>query len=69
MLAGQQVAGVLDRRGGHADGRETLDDVVVDAGLNEALPEGLDYDAGLGEETALYLQRVAWQTVQTYQER
>ena len=32
-------------------------------------PEGLDYDAGLGEETALYLQRAAWRTVQNYNER
>ena len=32
-------------------------------------PEGLDYDAGLGRETALYLQRVAWQTVRSYSKR
>ena len=32
-------------------------------------PEGLDYDAGLGRETALYLQRVAWRTVETYAKR
>ncbi len=32
-------------------------------------PEGLDYDAGLGAETAQYLQRVAWQTAQSYAKR
>jgi len=39
------------------------------AALYGKSPEGLDYDAGLGEETAGYLQRVAWQTVQRYAER
>ena len=39
------------------------------AALYGQSPEGLDYDAGLGEETARYLQRVAWQTVQSYAKR
>jgi len=39
------------------------------AALYGQSPEGLDYDAGLEEETALYLQHVAWQTVQTYAKR
>lgn len=39
------------------------------AALYGQSPEGLDYDAGLGEETANYLQRVAWQTVQGYSKR
>ncbi len=39
------------------------------AALYQQTPEGLDYDAGLGEETALYLQKVAWQTVQGYKHR
>lgn len=39
------------------------------AALYRQSPEGLDYDAGLGEETAAYLQRVAWQTVQDYAKR
>ncbi len=37
--------------------------------LHGQSPEGLDYDAGLGEETALYLQRAAWRAVQTYKKR
>jgi len=39
------------------------------AALYGQSPEGLDYDAGLGEETANYLQRVAWQTVKDYEKR
>jgi len=39
------------------------------AALYGQSPEGLDYDAGLGEETASYLQRMAWQTVQGYAQR
>ncbi len=39
------------------------------AALYQQSPEGLDYDAGLGEETAAYLQQVAWQTVQDYKNR
>jgi len=39
------------------------------AALYAQSPEGLDYDAGLGEETARYLQQVAWQTVKTYAKR
>lgn len=39
------------------------------AALYDQSPEGLDYDAGLGAETASYLQRVAWETVQTYANR
>lgn len=34
--------------------------------LQNASPEGIGYDAGLGGEVAGYLQRVAWQTAQTY---
>lgn len=39
------------------------------AALTGQSPEGLDYNAGLGHETALYLQRVAWQTVRAYLKR
>ncbi len=39
------------------------------AALYDRSPEGLDYDAGLGAETAAYLQRVAWQTVEDYAAR
>lgn len=39
------------------------------AALYGQSPEGLDYDAGLGEETAGYLQRIAWETVQRYERR
>ncbi len=39
------------------------------AALYQQTPEGLDYDAGLGEQTATYLQQVAWQTVQDYRNR
>lgn len=39
------------------------------AALYQRSPEGLDYDAGLGEETATYLQRIAWNTVQDYAKR
>ena len=39
------------------------------AALYDQSPEGLDYDAGLGAETAGYLQKVAWQTVQNYANR
>lgn len=39
------------------------------AALYQQSPEGLDYDAGLGEETAAYLQHVAWKTVQDYAHR
>ena len=39
------------------------------AALYQQSPEGLDYDAGLGKETASYLQRVAWETVQDYKNR
>jgi hypothetical protein len=39
------------------------------AALYQRSPEGLDYDAGLGEETAAYLQQVAWKTVQDYANR
>ncbi len=39
------------------------------AALYGQSPEGLAYDAGLGEETAMYLQRVAWKTVQAYAQR
>lgn len=39
------------------------------AALYDQSPEGLPYDAGLGEEMATYLQRVAWQTVQHYAAR
>lgn len=34
--------------------------------LNRGSPEGIEYDAGLGRDTAAYLQRVAWDTVQAY---
>ncbi len=37
--------------------------------LHGQSPEGLSYDAGLGEDTALYLQRAAWRTAQDYAER
>lgn len=39
------------------------------AALYDQSPEGLLYDAGLGEDTALYLQQVAWKTVQDYASR
>lgn len=39
------------------------------AALYNQSPEGLEYDAGLGEETATYLQQVAWNTVQNYANR
>jgi len=39
------------------------------AALYHQSPEGLDYDAGLGKETAAYLQRAAWKTVQSYARR
>jgi poly(3-hydroxybutyrate) depolymerase len=39
------------------------------AALYQQSPEGLDYDAGLDADTALYLQKVAWQTVQDYSNR
>ena len=39
------------------------------AALYGRSPEGLAYDAGLGEDRAGYLQRVAWQTVTQYAER
>jgi hypothetical protein len=37
--------------------------------LQNKSPEGLPYDAGLGAETAAYLQGVAWATVVAYTER
>lgn len=37
--------------------------------LYKQSPVGLDYDAGLGEETAGYLQQVAWETVRRYEAR
>ena len=36
------------------------------AALYDRSPAGLEYDAGLGSETARYLQQVAWQTVLDY---
>lgn len=39
------------------------------AALYNQSPEGLDYDAGLGPETASYLQQVASETVQSYAKR
>jgi len=39
------------------------------ASLYQHTPAGLDYHAGLDEETALYLQEVAWRTVQNYKRR
>lgn len=39
------------------------------AALYQQSPEGLAYDAGLGNDTALYLQQVAWKTVQDYADR
>jgi poly(3-hydroxybutyrate) depolymerase len=39
------------------------------AALYRQSPEGLDYDAGLGKETAAYLQQVAWKTVKDYRDR
>ncbi len=39
------------------------------AALYDQSPEGLLYDAGLGQDTALYLQRAAWKTVQEYAKR
>jgi len=38
------------------------------AALYNQSPEGLPYDAGLGEETTAYLQQVAWKTVRNYAE-
>jgi len=37
------------------------------AALHGQSPQGLAYDAGLGEVTAAYLQQMAWETVQAYQ--
>ncbi len=39
------------------------------AALHQRSPEGLEYDAGLDEETAAYLQRVAWRTVRDFANR
>ena len=39
------------------------------AALYDRSPEGLDYAAGLDTETAGYLQKIAWQTVQDYANR
>lgn len=39
------------------------------AALYKQSPEGLPYDAGLGDETATYLQQVAWRAVQDYTAR
>ena len=39
------------------------------ASLYNASPEGLTYTAGLDENVASYLQTVAWQTVQAYEQR
>ena len=39
------------------------------AALYDRSPEGLEYEAGLGAETAGYLQKIAWQTVQDYANR
>ena len=39
------------------------------AALYQRSPEGLEYDAGLGQETASYLQKAAWRTVQNYKNR
>ncbi len=39
------------------------------AALHQQSPEGVEYDAGLDEETAAYLQRVAWRTVRDYANR
>ena len=39
------------------------------AALYDQSPEGLDYDAGLDANTAGYLQKAAWQTVQNYATR
>ena len=39
------------------------------AALYGQSPEGVSYDAGLGKEQAAYLQQVAWQTVQAYNQR
>ena len=39
------------------------------AALYKQSPEGLAYDAGLGDEAASYLQQVAWETVQDYAKR
>jgi hypothetical protein len=37
--------------------------------LQNKSPEGLAYDAGMGADTAAYLQGVAWETVVAYRER
>ncbi len=37
------------------------------AALHGQSPQGIAYDAGLGEETATYLQQAAWETVQAYE--
>lgn len=39
------------------------------AALYRQSPEGLSYDADLGQDVASYLQEVAWQTVQNYAAR
>ena len=39
------------------------------AALYDRSPQGLDYDAGLDADTAAYLQKAAWQTVQNYATR
>ena len=39
------------------------------AALYRQSPQGLGYGAGLGNETAGYLQAIAWQTVQRYNKR
>jgi hypothetical protein len=39
------------------------------AALHGKSPEGLDYDAGLDEDVAAYLQRAAWLAVQNYEDR
>jgi len=39
------------------------------AALYGQSPEGLEYDAGLGQATSSYLQKVAWDTVQRYAKR
>ena len=37
--------------------------------LHKQSPEGISYDAGLGDEVASYLQRVAWETIQSRAEK
>lgn len=37
------------------------------AALHDQSPQGISYDAGLGTETAEYLQTVAWETLKAYQ--